>query len=133
MSRYGHQGPNKPDKGKLNGSCNRTACQAPLADDEQWWMNNPTVENGRYYYCGVCAYEFNKWDDQIRTPRRCTIYEPETTRFKIEYLDPETQEPAVHEGEYAAWLDYTPRQVAEDHAYTLADKAMGSVKITEVR
>lgn len=91
------------------------------------------VTNGRYYYCATCAIDFNTWDDRVREPRRCTVYEPEKARFKIEYLDPETQEPAVHEGEYTAWMDCTPRQVAEDHAYSLADKAMGSVTITEVR
>jgi hypothetical protein len=43
---YRHQ-PNKPDKGKMNGSCNRTACQRPGAN----WFNTST----RVYYCEPCA------------------------------------------------------------------------------
>lgn len=37
----------KPDKGKMNGSCNRTACQRPGAT----WFNTST----RAYYCEPCA------------------------------------------------------------------------------
>lgn len=70
-----------------------------------------------------------------------------TRRFRIEYLDPVTGEPEVHVGDYAdtpgvvvrpdgSSYDMGPisaREWAEDHAYMLADKAMGSVTITEVR
>lgn len=37
----------KHDKGAFNGSCNRTACQAPGAT----WYNHST----RLYYCPACA------------------------------------------------------------------------------
>lgn len=44
---YGdYDGPNKPDKGKEGGSCNRTRCQAPSAV----WYNH-----GSYaWYCADC-------------------------------------------------------------------------------
>lgn len=42
----------KPDKGELDGSCNRTACQKPGAK----WFNHST----RKYYCGDCADLINK-------------------------------------------------------------------------
>jgi hypothetical protein len=69
-------------------------------------------------------------------------------RFQIDYLDPETQEPKTHVGDYEDWtgralnaagdevgpvLTITAREWAQDHAYSLVDKAMGSVRITEVR
>lgn len=65
---------NKPDKGKLNGSCNRTACQAPLADelDHQFMIVSGTA-NQRLYYCAHCARDFDDWDhrsgDRIRIAR----------------------------------------------------------------
>lgn len=39
------------DKGKLNGSCNRTACLAPGAN---WWN-----KGSRAYYCRACAETIN--------------------------------------------------------------------------
>jgi hypothetical protein len=69
-------------------------------------------------------------------------------KFQIDYLDPETQAPCTHIGDYRDWTGrattaegveigpvqtITAREWAEDHAYMLADKAMGSVRITEVR
>lgn len=63
---------NKTDKGKKDGSCNVTACQAPLAGTMQGWMVNHTVANGRFYYCGKCCHRFNEYDDRIRQPRRIT-------------------------------------------------------------
>ena len=42
---------NKPDKGELGGSCNRTACQQPGAA----WYNHAT----RKYYCATCAELLN--------------------------------------------------------------------------
>ncbi len=41
----------KPDKGRKNGSCNVTACQAPGAT----FFNKST----RAYYCAGCAKEIN--------------------------------------------------------------------------
>ena len=42
----------KPDKGRHNGSCNRTACQKPGAT----WFNHCTYR----YYCPECAELLNK-------------------------------------------------------------------------
>ena len=42
----------KPDKGLFNGSCNRTACQAP---DATWWHHDT-----RRYYCFGCARLLNE-------------------------------------------------------------------------
>lgn len=39
-------------KGKFQGNCNRTACQAPGAT----WYNHST----RLYYCEICAGMINK-------------------------------------------------------------------------
>jgi hypothetical protein len=51
---YGdYYGPNKPDKGKEGGSCNRTLCQAPNAD----WYNHGSYS----WYCEGCKdqiYDF---------------------------------------------------------------------------
>lgn len=58
-------GGNKPDKGKKDGSCNVTACQAPLAGTMQGWMVNHIVHNGRLYYCEQCCHRFNEWDDRM--------------------------------------------------------------------
>lgn len=63
---------NKPDKGKKDGSCNVTACQAPLAGTMQGWMRDHTVQNGRFYYCERCCRRFNEYDDSIREQRRIT-------------------------------------------------------------
>lgn len=69
-----YTGPEMPDKGQKNGSCNRTACQMPLAGQPQFWMVNHMVHNGRYYYCGKCERAFSKWDhiDRPGEPLRCT-------------------------------------------------------------
>jgi hypothetical protein len=56
--RLNHNGPNKPDKGDFNGSCNVTACQRPVAN----FYNKST----KRYYCVDCAREINwpgGWDD----------------------------------------------------------------------
>jgi hypothetical protein len=70
------------------------------------------------------------------------------TRFQIDYTDPETGEQETHIGDYADWtgrattaegveigpvLTITAREWAEDHAYMLSDKAMGTVSIKEIR
>jgi hypothetical protein len=47
---YGdYDGPNFPDKGKENGRCNRTRCQAPNAK----WYNH----GSNAWYCGQCRAE----------------------------------------------------------------------------
>ena len=45
------QAPDKPDKGKMNGSCNRRACQAPGAT----WFNKYMDA----HYCEPCAAAIN--------------------------------------------------------------------------
>lgn len=50
---YGdYSGPDKSDKGKENGSCNRQACQAPNAI----YFNQSTER----YYCRDCARDINR-------------------------------------------------------------------------
>lgn len=44
--------PHKPDKGLLNGSCNREACQKPGAT----WYNKSTQK----HYCEECATLLNR-------------------------------------------------------------------------
>jgi hypothetical protein len=72
---YGHTGPNNPDKGLRDGSCNRTACQRPLKGQTQYSMRNHMVENGKFYYCEDCAASFTHWDhiDRPGEPVRCTL------------------------------------------------------------
>jgi hypothetical protein len=64
-----------PGKGKKDGNCNRTACQAPLKGGEQWYMRDYGTTNGRLYYCGRCARQFNDSDRQFKEPQRCTFDE----------------------------------------------------------
>ena len=55
--------PHKPDKGLMNGSCNRTACQAPLAHEPvHQFMDGNFTGRGRLFYCRACSWEFDKWD-----------------------------------------------------------------------
>ena len=54
-----HTGPNRPDKGLFNGSCNVTACQLP---NSAHWFNHST----RAYYCGTCARELNRVNSDYR-------------------------------------------------------------------
>jgi hypothetical protein len=61
------------DKGKKNGSCNRSACQLPLAGKPQFWMDN--YQGGRNYYCGKCEALFSEHDRAMRKPLRCTADE----------------------------------------------------------
>jgi len=49
--------PIKPDKGKLRGSCNRTACQRPGAA----WFNTST----RAYYCQPCALDITGFTKRV--------------------------------------------------------------------
>lgn len=63
----GYNGPNMADKGVKDGSCNRTACQLPLAGKPQFWMQDLTTHNGRLYYCAHCARLFDESDrDDMR-------------------------------------------------------------------
>jgi hypothetical protein len=62
-----------PGKGKRDGNCNRTACQAPLKGREQWYMRDYGTDNGRLYYCGRCAVDFNASDRRYNEPQRCTF------------------------------------------------------------
>jgi hypothetical protein len=68
--------PNREDKGKRDGSCNRTACQDNLAGFERWSMRNFSYDEGvnRLFYCRTCAYDFNQSDKQFGEPLRCSIY-----------------------------------------------------------
>ena len=47
----------KPDKGRMNGSCNRTACQQPGAS----WFNTST----RAYYCEPCARDITDFTKRV--------------------------------------------------------------------
>jgi hypothetical protein len=47
----------KSDKGKLRGSCNRTACQRPGAT----WFNTST----RAYYCQPCALDITDFTKRV--------------------------------------------------------------------
>ncbi|WCS27978.1 hypothetical protein LOK46_14475 [Methylobacterium sp. NMS14P] len=69
--------PLKPEKGRKDGSCNRTACQAPLKGKRQWTMVDHSVVDGRLYYCARCAWDFNAWDREIGVTLRCTPDLPE--------------------------------------------------------
>lgn len=66
----GYTGPLMPDKGKRDGSCNRTACQLPLAGNRQFFMKDH-VTGGRLYYCPSCERKFTEADRQFREPMRC--------------------------------------------------------------
>ena len=68
-----YRGPAMPDKGLRNGSCNRSACQLPLAGQPQWTIPSYGEEgtDGKFYYCRVCADLFKKVDDECRRPFRC--------------------------------------------------------------
>lgn len=75
----GYSGPAMPDKGKQDGSCNRTACQMPLAGERQYFMRDHSTTGGRLHYCGKCADDFTKWDriDSPGQPFRCAELTPE--------------------------------------------------------
>lgn len=52
-----HSGPDKPDKGKLGGSCNVTACQLEAS---AFYYNHSTQK----HYCQVCAKAINNANRQ---------------------------------------------------------------------
>jgi hypothetical protein len=70
----GYAGPKMPDKGQKDGSCNRGACQLPLAGRQQWTMKDH-VTGGKLYYCADCAHKFNESDREFGEPLRCTMEE----------------------------------------------------------
>lgn len=74
-----------PDKGQKDGSCNRTACQAPLAGRPQYYMRDYGTTDGRLYYCEPCAIDFTHWDriDRPGQPFRCTFDETTGERSLI--------------------------------------------------
>lgn len=76
----GYSGPILPDKGKANGSCNRTACQYPLADEPvHQFMDGNFTGGPRLHYCAKCAADFDDWDhrsgDRIRIRREPKVCE----------------------------------------------------------
>lgn len=80
------EGPNNPDKGHANGSCNRTACQAPLAEEPvHQFMDGNFMGGPRLHYCERCSRLFDRDDrqfgDAIRIKREPKVATPtpETT------------------------------------------------------
>ncbi len=69
----GYAGPNMEDKGQKDGSCNRTACQLPLAGKPQWMMLESLSGGQKLYYCGECARKFYEADRDFGRPFRCTL------------------------------------------------------------
>lgn len=63
---------NKPDKGHKDGSCNVTACQAPLKGTMQGYMEGNFTGGPRLYYCETHCLAFNDWDKRSGDPRRIT-------------------------------------------------------------
>ncbi len=54
-----------PDKGQADGSCNRSACQAPLKDEPvHQFMSGIFTGGPRLHYCAACAADFDAWDKQ---------------------------------------------------------------------
>lgn len=77
----GYIGPLMEDKGKANGSCNRTACQMPLAEEPvHQFMDGSFTGGVRLHYCAKCAADFDDWDhrsgDRIRIKRESKVAEP---------------------------------------------------------
>lgn len=52
-------------------------------------------------------------------------------RFKIRYEDPDDQKIREIEKEFQGNLEFTPREWAEDYAYSLSDK--GWYRVTEIK
>lgn len=70
---YGdYNGPNKPDKGQENGSCNRTLCQAQPAI----WFNH----GSHSWYCSDCRRDLERankrdWDANFLPDRGHPMFE----------------------------------------------------------
>lgn len=63
-----YMGPAMPDKGKRDGSCNRSACQMPLAGNPQY-----VIRSTGDHYCQDCARKFNNHDAEMRRELRCEL------------------------------------------------------------
>lgn len=62
------------DKGKENGSCNRSACQAPLKDEPvHQFMSGNFTGGPRLYYCAKCAITFDGIDEDNRRRGASTL------------------------------------------------------------
>jgi len=85
--------------------------------------------------CSIPSYMGAGHKRQVAIHRRTIVVEdmtPTRRRFRIEYDDPATGERKTHEGVYHGTPAMTVQESVEDHAYALADKAMGTVEITEL-
>jgi hypothetical protein len=65
----------EPKKGERDGLCNRRACQAPLAGQEQWVMGPPFTSGEKLHYCAKCAQQFIEDDRKFGDPIRVTLVE----------------------------------------------------------
>lgn len=78
MSYGDYDGPDKDDKGREGGSCNRTRCQAAPAN----WFNH----GSHSWYCADCRKELERankrdWDNNLREMLGYPMFE---TREMIE-------------------------------------------------
>lgn len=79
-----YRGPNMPDKGKRDGSCNVTACQMPLLGKPQFIMREPWCA-GELYYCKRCNDGFRKWDEIDRPGTYRCEPDPRNAALEDEY------------------------------------------------
>lgn len=64
----------KPDKGLANGSCNRTACQAPMeAEPLHQFMSNDFTGGPKLHYCESCSNLFDEVDNDLRRRGATTL------------------------------------------------------------
>lgn len=92
----------KPDKGKIGGSCNRTACQAPGAT----WFNTST----RAYYCEPCARDITDFTKRAEGFHICfpSTGDAEQDRAMKFGVEPEPRRPTPDEffgGAAQKWRD----------------------------
>lgn len=79
---------NNPDKGHKDGSCNRTACQRPLAmETEHQFMEPPFTAGERLYYCAYCALDFDRIDIRNRETGASTLPNRITRERKCEAVE----------------------------------------------
>lgn len=70
---YGdYNGPNKADKGKEGGSCNRTRCQAPNAV----WYNHGSYS----WYCQDCKHDIG--DDPVNKRDWYSLFKKDHPQFE---------------------------------------------------
>jgi len=91
-----YNGPEMADKGQRDGSCNRSACQLPLAGHPQFTM--PSYgrggTDGLLYYCGICEKLFSDYDRSIGERLRCTpVPGSETREQQLKRLYPDEPGP----------------------------------------